>query len=243
MDVSDEGNGAPAPHAAPRPPAAADAVFGARLDAAVRYADLLAADGVVRGLIGPREVGRLWERHLLNCAVVEALIPPNATVVDVGSGAGLPGIALALARPDLSVLLVEPLERRVQFLRECVSALELPVQVRRGRGEELVGSVRAHTVVARAVGPLDRLLPATVPLTAPGGQVLAIKGRRAEQELAAVRPMLRRLGVSSAHIHTVGADVVYPPTRVLVVVPGSGDRTLTSTSRRVRPAASRRRRR
>jgi 16S rRNA (guanine527-N7)-methyltransferase len=217
-------------------------VFGPHLDAAVAYADLLATEGVRRGLIGPREVDRLWERHLLNCAVVEALIPSGAIVVDVGSGAGLPGIPLALARPDLAVLLVEPLERRVRFLRECVTALGLAVQVRRARAEELPGSVRGDAVVARAVGPLARLLPVTVPLAAPGGHVLAIKGQRAEEELAGARPMLRRLGVSSAHIHTVGADVVYPPTRVVVVVPGRGDRTLAASARRVRAAASRRRR-
>ena len=124
------------PAGAPGPPSAAEVVFGARLPLAVRYAELLAVSGVPRGLIGPREVPRLWERHLLNCAVVGEIIAPGARVVDLGSGAGLPGLPLALARPDLEITLLESMARRNAWLREIVTVLELPVRVIRGRAED-----------------------------------------------------------------------------------------------------------
>src|SRR3954449_533182 len=145
----------------PPSPPTAEGVFASRTALAERYAELLATDGVVRGLIGPREAPRLWERHLLNCAVVAEMIPYGASVLDVGSGAGLPGIVLAVARPDLSVTLVEPLARRTTFLTEAVDTLGLgtTVTVVRARAEEALrnGTPTADVVTARAVAPLDRL--------------------------------------------------------------------------------------
>jgi len=210
---------------APAPPEVAVGVFGAALDRAVAYADLLATDGTVRGLIGPREVSRLWDRHLLNSAVVAELIPPGARVVDAGSGAGLPGIPLALARPDLAVTLLEPLARRHAFLTECVSRLGLDtVAVLRGRAEE--GPVRralggADVVTARAVAPLDRLANWCLPLLRPGGLLLAVKGDTAADELAAARPALARAGAAAAEIVRCGAGTVDPPATVVVVTRGT----------------------
>lgn len=174
----------PPPYAtAPLPPPPAAAVFGPALDRARQYADLLAGVGVQRGLLGPREVDRIWQRHLLNCAAVAELIDRDTTVVDVGSGAGLPGIVVALARPDLTVVLVEPLLRRSRFLTECVAQLELGrVTVVRERAEAIRG-LTAPTVTARAVAPLARLTGWCWPLVQPGGQLLAIKGANADQEL------------------------------------------------------------
>ena len=190
------------------PPAAAAAVFGAALDRAVAYAEILATDGTVRGLLGPREVPRLWDRHLLNSAVVAELVPPAARVVDAGSGAGLPGIPLALARPDLTVVLLEPLARRHAFLTECVERLGLAgVTVLRGRAEE--GPIRrslagADVVTARAVAPLDRLAGWCLPLLRDGGRLLALKGVTAETELAAARAALTRAGAAAGRIQQRG---------------------------------------
>ncbi|MGI4893682.1 MAG: 16S rRNA (guanine(527)-N(7))-methyltransferase RsmG [Janthinobacterium lividum] len=166
---------------------------------AVQYRDLLATAGVERGLIGPREVPRLWERHLLNCAYLGELIAPDASVIDVGSGAGLPGIPLALARPDLRIRLVEPLERRFAFLREVVSELGLrdQVAVARGRAEDVRGEFSASVVTARAVAPLATLYSWTLPLCQTGGQLLAIKGRSASDEIAAAAATLHRMGVGN----------------------------------------------
>lgn len=144
----------------PPAPEEARAVFGEFFPEAVRYAELLADAGVKRGLIGPREVPRLWERHLLNCAVLSEVVPQGVTVCDVGSGAGLPGIPLALVRRDLKITLLEPLLRRTTFLQEAVELLGLDhVTVVRGRAEEVLGKVQpVHVVTARAVAPLDRLV-------------------------------------------------------------------------------------
>ena len=148
------------------------------------YADLLATDGVIRGLIGPREVARLWERHLLNCATLAELIPAGADVCDLGSGAGLPGIVLGILRTDVRVTLVEPLLRRTSFLDAAVLALELDrVEVVRGRAESLHGRRTFDVVTARALAPLSRLVPWAMPLVAPGGELLALKGRSAAQEV------------------------------------------------------------
>src|SRR5215203_3938564 len=185
-------------------PAVAAAVFGAALGRAEAYARLLATGGTVRGLIGPREVPRLWDRHLLNSAAIAELVPRDARVVDVGSGAGLPGIPLALARPDLSVTLLEPLARRATFLEECVHQLGLEtVTVLRGRAEE--GPTRravggADVVTARAVAPLDRLAGWCLPLLRPGGVLLAIKGSTASEELAETRDALTALGAADATV-------------------------------------------
>lgn len=182
-------------------PALAADVFGARLPLAVRYVELLAGAGVERGLLGPREAARLWDRHLLNCAVVQELLPAAAGVVDVGSGAGLPGIPLALARPDVSVTLLEPLARRVVFLREAVAILGLADQVRVVRGRAEDGAVaaevgRAKWVTARAVAPLDRLVAWCRLVLAPGATLLALKGASVWEEVDRHRPALRSRGVA-----------------------------------------------
>lgn len=196
-------------------PASAEAVFGPELERAQEFAGLLATRGVDHGLIGPREVPRLWDRHLLNCAVVTELIPPGpAALVDIGSGAGLPGIVLALLRPDLDVTLLEPMERRCRFLSDCVAGLGLEnATVLRGRAEEV--RLAADVATARAVAPLDRLAELAVGLVRPGGMVLAIKGRTAEDELKKARPALRRLGARSAEVVRAGQGKVDPATTVV----------------------------
>lgn len=198
----------------PAVPPEARAAFGDALDRAEAYVRLLATDGTVRGLIGPREVPRLWDRHLLNSVAIAPLVPPGARVVDVGSGAGLPGIPLALVRPDIRVTLLEPLARRVTFLDECVAALGLDtVTVVRGRAEEgpTVRSLGgADVVTARAVAPLEKLAGWCLPLLRPGGQLLALKGSAAAEELAAA-------GLPDAVLTEVGD----PPATVIVVTRGT----------------------
>ena len=192
----------------PAPPAAA-ALFGSRLPLAARYADLLAGPGVVRGLIGPAEAGRIWDRHLLNCAAVAELVPAAASIVDLGSGAGLPGLVLALMLPDSAVTLLEPMARRASFLAECVSQLGLTnASVLRARAEDEADQLGADVVTARAVAPLDRLAVLAAGLARPGGLVLAIKGDSAADELRAARPVLRRLGVRNASVVRAGSDRV-----------------------------------
>ncbi|GAA1921827.1 16S rRNA (guanine(527)-N(7))-methyltransferase RsmG [Streptomyces sodiiphilus] len=202
------------PAALPPVPEAAHRVFGERLGDAMRYAELLADVGVRRGLIGPREVPRLWERHLLNCAVLSEAVVEDVTVCDVGSGAGLPGIPLALVRPDLRITLLEPLLRRTTFLQEVVELLGLDhVTVLRGRAEEVLGAgvfTPVHVVTARAVAPLDRLAGWGIPLLRPYGEMLAIKGDTAHDELKGARAALAKLGVVDASVVQVGADVVDP---------------------------------
>jgi 16S rRNA (guanine527-N7)-methyltransferase len=222
------------------PPEAA-AVFGGALEQARRYAQLLASDGVERGLIGPRETSRLWERHLLNCAVVAELLPEHGELVDIGSGAGLPGIVLALLRPGLHVILLEPLLRRSVFLEECVSALGLKnATVVRSRAEDRSAStrLRADVATARAVAPLGRLAGWAAPLLRPGGELLAIKGQSAAAELSAARPELSRLGVRSAEVLEVGhGRVVAATTVVRVVMEGHGREERASAQRSRRGVA------
>ena len=219
--AQDDGSGAPGTAEAPAPPATAEQVFGAALPLAERYVAWLASDGVTRGLIGPREVPRLWERHLLNSAVVEELVPSEATVADVGSGAGLPGLVLALVRPDLQVTLIEPLLRRATFLTEAVDLLGTAnVEVVRSRAEELRGR-RFAVVTARAVAPLTRLAGWCAPLIEPAGWMLALKGDRAEEELAEAaavsgKASLRSLGLTEARVARVGAEDG-PQTTVVVM--------------------------
>ena len=185
------------------PPADAARMFGDRLPLACRYADLLCTVGVDRGLIGPREPARIWRRHLLNSAQLADFVPRGAQVVDVGAGAGLPGIPLLLARPDLSMTLVEPMLRRVTFLMEVRDALGLAeLQVLRARAEE-VAAASADVVVARAVAPLPRLLAMTLPLLRSGGTLLAMKGSAATQEVDDASDALAAAG-ASATIHMVG---------------------------------------
>ena len=204
------------------PPPVAAHVFGPTLQQARRYAALLAEDGVARGLIGPREIPRLWDRHLLNCAVVAPAVPHGATVCDLGSGAGLPGIVWALLRPDLQMTLLESSARRTQFLLEAVSDLLLGhVGVVRARADGQAGDMAFDVVTARAVAPLDRLAQWALPLCRPGGELLALKGAAADAELCAAEPALRRLGAQSWRVEAWGADLVSPSTTVIrVQAPG-----------------------
>jgi 16S rRNA (guanine527-N7)-methyltransferase len=175
---------------------------------------LLATDGVVRGLIGPREAPRLWDRHVLNCAVLGEVVPEGITVADVGSGAGLPGLALAIARPDVQVVLIEPLLRRTRFLEEVVEELELghQVEVVRGRAEEVGAQHTYPMVTARAVAPLERLVRWCLPLVAPHGELVAMKGSTARAEVAQAWPALRGLGCSRPAVVELGKDVLTEPT-------------------------------
>ncbi len=203
------------------PPQNAAAVFGSARDPAAalalarRFAEILAARGVARGLIGPHEVPRLWDRHLLNCAAVAELVDVACgTLVDIGSGAGLPGLVLAMMRPETQVTLLEPMERRVRFLSECIAELGLAnVTVLRGRAEDV--SMEADVATARAVAPLPRLAELAIRVVRPGGMILAIKGRTAADELNAAAPILRRIGARSAEVVRAGQGKVVPATTVV----------------------------
>ncbi len=214
---------------------------------AERYAELLATEGVVRGLIGPREAPRVWERHILNCATLAEVVPQGATVCDVGSGAGLPGLVLAIGRPDLAVTLVEPLQRRTKFLDEVVSELGLTsVTVHRGRAEALHGVAQFDVVTSRAVAPLGRLLEWSMPLVAPAGVMVAMKGSSAAEEVAAARMLVGRMRLASPELLELGegdsaativrvswadpARVSWPPADGRAT--GPGPRSPTSKKRR-----------
>lgn len=178
-----------------------EALLGPALARIERFADLLAREGVTRGLIGPREVPRIWDRHLLNSAAVTPFLPDSGRVIDVGSGAGLPGVVLAAMRPDLDVVLLEPMARRTTWLEYVAAELELDnVTVRRGRAEEMHGLLRAEAVTARAVAALDKLVRWCLPLVAPGGVLLAMKGLRAAEELSVAARAIRRLGGAPGEI-------------------------------------------
>ncbi|WP_285499936.1 16S rRNA (guanine(527)-N(7))-methyltransferase RsmG [Actinokineospora sp. NBRC 105648] len=200
---------------------AAAAVFGDRVHLAERFVDLLTEHGVERGLIGPREVDRLWDRHVLNSAVVGDAMAEGARVVDVGSGAGLPGIPLAIARPDLEVILVEPMARRVAWLDEVVETLALSsVTVLRGRAEEQAIRSRvlgADVVTARAVAPLAKLAGWCLPLLREGGVLVALKGASAGEEIDRDRQAVARLGGGAPHVETYGAAVLEVPTTVVLI--------------------------
>lgn len=198
-------------------------MFGSALETAERYAELLAGPGVERGLIGPRETVRLWERHLLNCAAVAELVPHPCSVIDLGSGAGLPGIVLAMLLPDCEIILLEPMLRRFMFLEECVRVLGLPnAAVHRGRAEDAAGHLVADVVTARAVAPLERLAGMALGLTVPGGLVLAMKGAGAAAEIERARPVLRRLGARDVTVVHAGNGRVSPPPTVVRFTAGSG---------------------
>ena len=183
-------------------------IFGAMLPTARTYADLLVTAGVERGLIGPSEAGKIWDRHLLNCAALAELIPSPCRLADLGSGAGLPGLVLAMLLPRADVILVEPMARRTAFLLECVSALGLAnVDVKRGRAEEYAGRIEADVVTARAVAELGRLAVLAAGLARPGGLVLAIKGATAPRELKSAEPVLARLGATDIAIVEAGIGV------------------------------------
>ncbi|ADB36069.1 methyltransferase GidB [Kribbella flavida DSM 17836] len=195
------------------------------------YAELLATEGTLRGLIGPREVPRLWDRHLLNCAVLERLIPEQSSVADVGTGAGLPGIVLALVRPDLHVALVEPLLRRTTFLEEAVQQLGCDnAEVVRARAEDLPPA-SFDVVTSRAVAPLGKLAGWCLPLCAEGGLMLAMKGSSAEAELAGAERELTALGAEVWHVHQLGVDELAQPTTVVSIVAGRAARGPRHTKR------------
>ena len=175
--------------------------FGPAFPAIATLVAMLERDGVERGLIGPRELGKLWERHALNSAAAVPFLPTTGRLIDVGTGAGFPGLVLAAMRPDQEVVLVEPMERRTLWLAEVVAVCGLAnVVVTRARAEDLVGVLSGRGVTARAVAPLDRLARWTLPLLEPGGILVAIKGRRAAEELANARRVLRTLGAASSEV-------------------------------------------
>jgi len=207
--------------------ATAARLFGTRLPLAQRYVDLLTEHGVVRGLIGPREVDRLWQRHVVNSAMVAELIPHGATVIDVGSGAGLPGVPLTLARPDLTLTLLEPMARRVAWLTEVVTELGIDPAIVRGRAEEPATRRRlgqVDIVTARAVAPLAKLAGWCLPLVRPGGRLLALKGDSASEEVARDAELVRRAGGAELSIVCCGAGVVPVPTTVVVIGRAGKDR-------------------
>ena len=217
-------------------PPAADALFGGRLELAAAYAKLLGTTGVEWGLIGPRERERIWDRHILNSAAVGELVADGARVADIGSGAGLPGVPLAIARPDVSVVLIEPLLRRATFLDDTVAALGLDnVTVVRGRAEDpAVRRERGEldAVASRAVAALDKLTRWSMPLLRPGGEMLAMKGERAEAEVEEHRRAMTALGVSGVRVVKCGVDYLTPPTTV--VIAQRGDRPARRSSRGTR---------
>ncbi len=214
------------------PPPLAAAVFGDRLGLAQRYCAILATEGIDHGLMGPREVPRLWDRHILNCAVLGEAIDEGQSVIDIGSGAGLPGIPLAIARPDLRITLVEPLLRRSDFLLRTVSALGLTVDVVRGRAEEKAvrsDVARADVVTSRAVAPLERLTRWSAPLIKDGGRLIALKGSSAADEIERDRKAAERNGIVGLRVESVGESIVDPVTTLVI-----GDKRGTPQRRRVK---------
>ncbi|MCV7417371.1 16S rRNA (guanine(527)-N(7))-methyltransferase RsmG [Mycolicibacterium litorale] len=220
------------------PPPAAEAVFSERLELAERYADFLVTAGVERGLIGPRETDRIWERHVLNSAALGELVEAGERIADIGSGAGLPGIPLALARPDVDVTLIEPMLRRSEFLSEVVDMLGIPVRVVRGRAEEPAVQLEVgemDVVTSRAVASLDKLATWSMAMLRPGGRMLALKGARSEAEIDENRRVLVRVGAVDVRVVRCGADYVDPPATVVVAERG------TAVKGRGRPGRSGRR--
>jgi 16S rRNA (guanine527-N7)-methyltransferase len=201
------------------------------LAVAERFVQHLVGTGVERGLLGPREVPRIWSRHVLNCAVLAELVPEGVSVLDVGSGAGLPGLALAIARPDLAVTLVEPFARRATWLSEVSADLDVSVRVVRARAEDLAGVETIDVVTARAVAPLERLAGWALPLLVPGGELLAIKGRSAAEEVRAATAQLSRMGAQFVDVSTCGHGVVDPETTVVRVRVGADGYTGPSGKR------------
>ena len=208
----------------PNVPGAAADVFGDRLEVAERYTAILAGDGVERGLLGPREIDRLWVRHILNCGALGELVTAGETVVDIGSGAGLPGIPLALSRPDIQVVLVEPLLRRSEFLREVVADLGLDVVVVRGRAEDaevrkLLGE--SDAVTSRAVTSLDKLTKWSLPLMRRGGRMLAMKGEKAGAEVEEHRRVMEAMGAVDVRVVRCGVSYLSPPATVVIATRGT----------------------
>lgn len=233
MNHHDEGPVSEGPEThARRPPRIAGEIFGEHLPQAIRYADLLVTTGIAHGLLGPREGPKVWDRHIINCAVVESLLPHRTRVVDIGSGAGLPGLALAIARPDLRIALIEPLARRTTWLQAAIEELGLTqVTVHRARAEDMSGLIQASVVTARAVAKLDQLVAWSWPLLPIGGRLLALKGQSAAQELQAAKPTLAARGVTETAVHSLGDDILEQPVRVVEVVRGVVDRPAKESGR------------
>ncbi len=194
-------------------PAAAELIFGDRIELARRFTASLGEHGEERGLIGPLEPPRLWSRHILNSAVIAPLF--SGRVADVGSGAGLPGVVLAIARPDVEWILIEPMERRVVWLTEQADALGLSnVRVVRGRAEDWREGRTMDAVTARAVSALRTLVPITAPLVRPGGELILLKGASAASEIDAAEKQLRKFRVTDARVEIVGEGILEEPSRV-----------------------------
>ena len=183
------------------------------------FTQVLADEGEKRGLIGPRELPRLWSRHILNCTAINEFIPEGATVADIGSGAGLPGVVLAITRPDVHVTLVEPMERRIEWLYDVTEAINLEkAWIVRARAEELHDQDEFQVVTARAVAALDKLMRWTMPLVADGGKLLALKGERAKEEVDAALKVRRKFKVASTSVVEVPSLVPEEsPTNVVIV--------------------------
>jgi len=197
-------------------PAAAAAIFGDRIELARAFTRSLGEHGEERGLIGPLEPPRLWTRHILNSAVAAPLFPASGRIGDIGSGAGLPGLVLAIARPDVRWVLIEPMERRVAWLQEQVEALGLGnVEVSRARGEEWKQGAVLDAVTARAVSALRTLIPLTAPLVRDGGELILLKGANAANEIAAAEKVIRKYKLTDVRVEPVGEGVIDEPTRVI----------------------------
>lgn len=217
-----------------------EAVFGRSATTAQGYVDLMAEQGVERGVIGPREVDRLWDRHVLNSALIGELIPHGSSVLDVGSGAGLPGVPLAIARPDLDIVLLEPMARRVEWLEEVLRRLDVRAAVVRGRAEERAIRARlggADIVTARALAPLSRLGTWCLPLARPGGVVLAMKGASADEEIARDRAAIRAAGATAIERTQCGVGLGVTPATVVMVT--RSERSGQRKERSSRPRRSR----
>ncbi|GAB3593767.1 Ribosomal RNA small subunit methyltransferase G [Corynebacterium faecale] len=202
------------------PPAAAE-LFGDNLDKAIAYHESLATDGSIRGFIGPREIPRLWDRHILNCGVIGEAMAEGITVADIGSGAGLPGIPLAIARPDLQIVLIEPLLKRSVYLDEVVEQLGLDnVTVIRGRAEEKVVRKQVghvDVVTSRAVAPLGRLAGWSLPLVKVGGRMIAMKGASVDEEIERDAKAIRNAGGGDIKVYTVGETLLSEPTTLISI--------------------------
>ncbi len=196
-------------------PVAAQAIFGSRVGLARQYAQLLANDSDQLGLMGPRELEKIWSRHILNSAVVAELVIPGELVADVGSGAGLPGIPMAIAAPETNFILIEPMDRRASWLHDVVTELQLSnVEVVRARAEE-VQAGKFDAVTARALAPLDKLLRLCLPLLKPGGRVIALKGSKAPEEIETAKRLQVKLKVKSFQIVLCGEKFLAEPTSVV----------------------------